>query len=102
MLTWQGAALDLIEGEEDIRLRIVTTDTNRLSCSEAKFNIESDKIALFKNLLPANDQNHLKKIIPKKGVMQLRRLCDVAEEQWTLCHSILKIEKSHFKMVKCR
>ena len=45
-----GAALDLIEGEEDIRLRIVTTDTNRLSCSEAKFNIESDKIALFKDL----------------------------------------------------
>ena len=78
-----GAALDLIEGEEDIRLRIVTTDTNRLSCSEAKFNIESDKIALFKNLWQ-NDQNHLKKIIPKKAVMQLRRLCDVAESEWTL------------------
>ena len=78
-----GAALDLIEDTDDIRLRVVTTDTNRLSCSEAKINIEQDKIALFKQVWQ-NEQQHPKKIIPRKAILQLRRLCDVAEEQWVL------------------
>lgn len=78
-----GAAFELVNVDNETRLRIVTTDTNRLSCSEALFNVDEQNIDIF-NRFWLDEKNLPAKVVPKKAILQIRRLCDAADSNWTI------------------
>jgi DNA polymerase-3 subunit beta len=70
-----GTRLELVNSGVDVFLRMITSDGNRLSISQASFDgvFDSDIDLIFKNTL-----------IPKKALLEIRKICDEGEENWAI------------------
>ena len=76
-----GAHIEIVEGEFSPALRMVTTDGNRLSLSEAKFEGTSNNDEIYGSL----DTLIHKMLLPKKALQELLKLCgNYSEQDWMI------------------
>ena len=68
-----GTRLEVVNDGSETFLRMVTSDGNRLSISDAPFEglFDSEIDLIFKNTL-----------LPKKAMMEIRKICDEGEDDW--------------------
>jgi DNA polymerase III subunit beta len=70
-----GTRLERIIQGVDTYLRMVTSDGNRLSISQSEFDgiLDSDIDLIFESTL-----------LPKKAVVEIRKICEEGEEDWSI------------------